>query len=301
MPTNLVAIPGSTVMVPVNIDTAHPDGSTGMVRAELALTFDPNVFEVSAADVQLGSVPEAGAGWHLQAQVNEATGQIGVWINSANAIESTTGGSLVTIAMHVRDNAPAGATGLSIVPWVNPTDSARSYQTSVGDAQSSFLLHPAVTPLGKEPGAPGSVMIADPLPLEGGSLTVASVPGTGPNVLAVIPAPSAIAMATVEQVFSGLQETAQLAQESAVMQPAAILTPESSESGRDHAIRDLALLQQATPGTSQASHASPDDMLAYLTQTTGRGLAGTADDQSADVKDEDYLAALERYFASDSI
>ena len=53
VPTNLVAVPGSTLIVPVNIDTAHPDGSTGMVDAVLALTYDPKVFDVSAADVQL--------------------------------------------------------------------------------------------------------------------------------------------------------------------------------------------------------------------------------------------------------
>ena len=55
--------PGGTVVVPVNIDTAHPDGSTGLVEANLALHFDPQVFTVSAADIQLGSLPAAGNGW----------------------------------------------------------------------------------------------------------------------------------------------------------------------------------------------------------------------------------------------
>jgi hypothetical protein len=302
VPTNLMAIPGSTVMVPVNIDTAHPEGSTGMVRAELALTFDPNVFEVSAADVQLGSVPEAGSGWHLQAQVNEATGQIGVWISSNSAIESVLGGSLVTIAMHVRDNAPAGATGLSIVPWVNPTDGVRSYQTSVGDAQSGFLLHPAVTAQGTEPGAPGSVMIASPLPLEGGSLVVASTPAVGPSAVEVAAnaaASNALAMAMVEQVFSGVEQAAQLAQESTLAQPGAILTVETSEQGRDHGVRDLALLQ-ASSGMGQAAEWLPEDTLATLGQVPARALLGAGADTAGDTADSGDLAGLEAYFAREA-
>jgi hypothetical protein len=114
VPTTLVAIPGGTVEVPVNIDTARPEGSTGMVGALVALTFDPKVFEVAAADVRLGMLPESSSGWQLQAKVNEATGQIGIWL-AGNAIQSTASGSLVTITMHAWDTAPTGATPLTIV------------------------------------------------------------------------------------------------------------------------------------------------------------------------------------------
>ena len=62
-------------MVPVDIDTAHPDGSTGAMEAILALRYNPQVFDVSAADVQLGSLT---AGWQLTAVVNAQTGEIGI-------------------------------------------------------------------------------------------------------------------------------------------------------------------------------------------------------------------------------
>ena len=88
VPTDLAASPGGTVVVPVNIDTARPQGSTGMVDAILALTYDPKVFDVSAADVQLGTVPESGSGWQLKTEVNSQTGIIGVELYSTNPIQS---------------------------------------------------------------------------------------------------------------------------------------------------------------------------------------------------------------------
>jgi hypothetical protein len=274
-----------------------------MVRAELALTFDPNAFDVSAADVQLGSVPEAGSGWHLQAQVNEATGQIGVWICSNTAIESNLGGSLVTIAMHVRDNAPAGATGLSIVPWVNPTDGVRSYQTSVGDAQSSFLLHRVVTASGAEPGAPGFVMIASSLPLGGGSFSSATVPATGPSVLEVAsanPAASnALAMAVVEHLFLGLEQTAHLVEDSVRPQPRAIFISEATNQGAENRIQDLPLLEVPCLW-GEVAEWLPDDYLAFLRRTAKQyeeADVAVPLDEDQSIAEADNLAGLETLFA----
>ena len=61
--------------MPVDIDTAHPDGSTGATEAILALSYNPQLFDVSAADVHLGSLT---AGWQLTAVVNSQTGEIGI-------------------------------------------------------------------------------------------------------------------------------------------------------------------------------------------------------------------------------
>ncbi len=60
LPTTLVGLPGSTVVVPVNIDTAKPVGSNGATEAILALKYNPQVFTVSPADVQAGSLTSAG-------------------------------------------------------------------------------------------------------------------------------------------------------------------------------------------------------------------------------------------------
>ncbi|HYV35174.1 MAG TPA: hypothetical protein VE988_05685, partial [Gemmataceae bacterium] len=78
LPENLVATPGQTVVVPVSLDNARPEGSTGLMEAVLALRYDPAVFTVSAADVHLGTLPASGSGWKLQAVVNAQTGEIGI-------------------------------------------------------------------------------------------------------------------------------------------------------------------------------------------------------------------------------
>ena len=109
LPTDLRAAPGDTVVVPVNIDTARPEDSTGLMEAVLAVQFDPQVFTVSASDVHLGTLPAASSGWQVSAVVNNQTGEIGIDVFSATPISSRASGSLVTITLHVLDSAPWGA------------------------------------------------------------------------------------------------------------------------------------------------------------------------------------------------
>jgi len=156
LPTTLAAAPGTASgWWPVNIDTAKPDGSTGATEAILALKYDPKVFTVSVSDVQVGSLSQ---GWHLTTLVNAQTGEIGIDVFSNTPIQTTDGGSLVTITMHVRDTAPAGATGLTLVNQVNP-NGQRVFTTTVADNQGAFILHPAETATGVQPGTPGMVTV----------------------------------------------------------------------------------------------------------------------------------------------
>ena len=60
IPATLPAVAGGTVTVPVNLDDPRPVGSTGMTEAMLALVYDPKVLSVSAADINLGSIPLSG-------------------------------------------------------------------------------------------------------------------------------------------------------------------------------------------------------------------------------------------------
>ncbi len=142
LPPALAASPGGTVVVPVNIDTARPADSTGMTEAVLALRYNPQYFTVSAADVQLGSLPIAGNGWQLTTMINSQTGQIGVDIYSADPIQTTGGGSLVTVTLHVRDDLSAPAVALSLAGQVNPTGQ-RTFTTMVADGQGPLVLHDA--------------------------------------------------------------------------------------------------------------------------------------------------------------
>src|SRR5277367_571678 len=131
-----------------------------MTEAVLALQYDPKVFEVSAADVQLGTVPQGGSGWQITTQVNAQTGQIGIDLYSTTPITNPAGGSLVVIALQVRDNAPAGATALTLVPSVDPSGGQRVFQTGLTGPEGAFILHQSVTAAGVEPGEPGQVTIA---------------------------------------------------------------------------------------------------------------------------------------------
>ncbi len=133
------AAPGSTVVVPINIDTAKPDGSTGLIEATLALTYDPRVFNVTPADVELGSLTDGG-GWEISSVINARTGEIAIDLFSTSPIQTTVGGSLVNIAMQVRDTAPAGASGLNLVNQVNPTGQ-HVYYTQAADGSSLLVLH----------------------------------------------------------------------------------------------------------------------------------------------------------------
>ena len=152
LPAMLPLTPGGTVVVPINIDTARPFGSTGATEAVLALRYDPQLFSVSASDVHLGSLT---AGWQLTAVVNAQTGEIGIDLFSSSPIRTTVGGSLVGIGMKiVGSESGAGGEGavgseevsglgqspIQLVNQVDPTGQ-RIFRTMVADGQGAFVLH----------------------------------------------------------------------------------------------------------------------------------------------------------------
>jgi hypothetical protein len=129
--------------VPVNIDDAHPAGSTGLIRGQLALTYDPRLFTVSAADVHLGSVLAAGIDWILGVSINQTTGEIAVVFSSTTPINSPVGGSLVTIDLHAITADVFGSVPVALVASVNPTGQ-QVVTTELEDAQGTFTLTPAL-------------------------------------------------------------------------------------------------------------------------------------------------------------
>jgi hypothetical protein len=304
MPTTLVASQGGTVIVPVDIDTARPQGSTGMTDAILALSYDPKAFDVSSADVQLGSLPLGGSGWQLKTDVNAATGLIGVELCSNIPIQTTAGGSLITINMHVREGAPAGASGLTILPYVGSSNGVRVYETSVSDAQGLFTLHPAQTAFGIEPGAPGLVTIPANTMDDESSLQVVSADMKSPastNTLDVqLPmstASNTLSLSKVEQVLGNLEEVARVAHDSILTQPNAVLTTEGCEQAH-FGIRDLALLQSQL-ASGQSAEWLPDDLMAQLSQAPRQDLVRAWVETEASMEDTN-LAGLDAYFADES-
>jgi hypothetical protein len=194
LPASLQATPGSTVVVPVTIDDARPDGSTGMTEATLALRFDPRFFSVSAADVELGSLPKSGSGWQLSTVINAQTGEIGIDLFSSTPIQTADSGSLVTIALHVRDNAPAGPVGLELVNQVNPAG-FRAFTTTVADALGAFVIHMA-------PESAQDVMVS------GDQTAAPALPNMATAASTAVRPPSTAVQATsLDEVFGAFQES----------------------------------------------------------------------------------------------
>ncbi|HWY88688.1 MAG TPA: cohesin domain-containing protein, partial [Gemmataceae bacterium] len=132
--------PNGIVSVQVMLDHPPPEGSTGMTEAHMALTYDPSVLTVSTKDITLGTIP--GAGWKLAAEVDAATGQIGItlYILSRTPITAEQVGSLVHIAFHVVPGAAVPATAIQLVNEVTPN--GQRFVTDVDDDQGPLVLSP---------------------------------------------------------------------------------------------------------------------------------------------------------------
>jgi hypothetical protein len=142
------------VSVPVMLDDPHPEGSTGMTEAILALTYDPSVLSVSAADIRAGTIPALGSGWHLNAVVDQATGQIGIELFSTTPITTAQAGSLVTIGFHVRGDQDGVRLAWLEAPAVQVVTSitvnGQTFITQVADDQGQFTLTPGSDSLAAE-------------------------------------------------------------------------------------------------------------------------------------------------------
>ena len=138
---------GSPV-VSVMIDHPDPEGSTGLTSVTLALTYDPALLSVSAADITLGSLPGGGTGWQLSAVVDQSTGQIGIQLYSLTPFTVNQAGSLVNIAFHLIV-APTGVSpqALPTVQLVDAvTPNGQWFGTGVADSQGALILSSGVDP-----------------------------------------------------------------------------------------------------------------------------------------------------------
>jgi hypothetical protein len=141
IPANLHVAVDGTLRVPVNIDNPHPAGSTGLIEAHLALTYDPEQFAVSMGDVHLGSILAASGDWSLAATVNALTGEIAIALSSSSPITSSAGGSLVIIDFHAISSA-ASVSSIALVSSINRSGQ-QVIRTELEDAQGAFTLSPA--------------------------------------------------------------------------------------------------------------------------------------------------------------
>jgi hypothetical protein len=136
--------------IPILLDDPHPEGSTGMTEAVLALKYDPSVLSVSSSDITLGSIPSLGQDWRLTSVVDQVTGQIAITLYSTTPITAGRAGSLVDIAFHVREESEPGA-GRPLAATVDLVHSVvlndGESLTQVDDVQGPLVLGPGVDSL----------------------------------------------------------------------------------------------------------------------------------------------------------
>ncbi len=255
LPTKLQVAPNGTVVVPVNIDTAHPDGSTGALEAVLALRYDPRIFNVSAADVQLGTLT---AGWQLTTVVNSQTGEIGLDLLGSTPFQTTAGGSLVIITMQqvgsgqwaVGSNAGAALSlaPLSLVNQVDPTGK-RMFTTMVADSQGAFVLQ---MNSGQWPAGGGQLALAN-------SFLAADETVSSPEFTAYVPLPTARLFPSLAAHFS---LPASPVEETGFEQPAELLRMELADQALT-GLQGLALPVPSPMGTEidWAADVSPANLL----------------------------------------
>jgi hypothetical protein len=296
LPTDLQAAVGETVIVPVYLDTARPEGSTGLMEAVLALRYDPKVFTVSAQDVQLGSLPASGSGWRLQAVINAQTGEIGVDLYSAKPIVSAGGGSLVTLTLHVLANTPAGESSINLVRSVNPTGQ-RQYVTTASDAAGPYILHPAVTD-STDAGVDCRVTVPSVKTMEAASVpktffVASAAPGAvveaTPATASVQTSGQELALGLMERIFGDLESANLQLRDGELAQPGAELDPEWT--GKRSEAQEVALTLALD---SAAADWAPEDYLVYLGQKARRNAKASVLDllQGEGAADADGMAEL---------
>ncbi len=129
---------GGVVSVPVMLDSAMPVGSTGLTEATLALTYDPHVLRVAAADVRLGSLPALGTGWTVTSVVDAAGGQLAIELYSPTPLDVAAAGSLVQVDFDVLPGA-VGSTTVNLVGAVDP-NGGRWFCTNLADTEGAMAL-----------------------------------------------------------------------------------------------------------------------------------------------------------------
>jgi hypothetical protein len=142
MPTDLAAVQGSVVTVPISIDHLFDsNGHQGLSAFDLELTFDPNVFTVTPTDVSQGSLltnPPPNGTWHLE-PIADTPGAVflsGDFSSPAEIVTSQTGGVLANINFHINGSASIGNSTIHVVvpPQTGPD----------GFSSGAFYLFPGL-------------------------------------------------------------------------------------------------------------------------------------------------------------
>lgn len=102
IPDNLVGAPAAVVSVPVNVDTA-----AGIRAAEIRLSYDTNLLDLTEAAVTAGTVWASATDTQVTANVNDAAGTVVIFISSSSDLTAISG-SLVQLGFTIASNATIG-------------------------------------------------------------------------------------------------------------------------------------------------------------------------------------------------
>lgn len=105
LPAGLVAKPGATIHVPVNISDYGDIGSL-----DLTILYDTSLLDLSNGDVTLG---QAGAGWTLVQNANDSIGKLRLTLYRAQTMDGGPG-EMIDLAFHIPLAAPSGAPAVSL-------------------------------------------------------------------------------------------------------------------------------------------------------------------------------------------
>jgi hypothetical protein len=130
----------SPQLVSVMLDDPHPQGSTGLTEAILALSYDPSALSVSAADITLGSIPADGTGWQIESVIDATKGQIGIVLYSSAPIDASEAGSLVNIAFHVLPGDPRVPPTTTVQLLNTAIPNGQDFTTLLADSQGGLAL-----------------------------------------------------------------------------------------------------------------------------------------------------------------
>jgi len=261
LPSTLQVGADGTVVVPINIDDPRPPGSTGLIEAELALTYNPRLFTVSPADVHAGSLL-AGGHWSVVPTIDQATGQIGIALSSSTPISSATGGSLVTIDFHPT-GAGSGQAQFALVASVMPN--GQYVMTELEDTLGTFTLTPAPTN-SFEPRIDGVV-----------TLTPAAALVSPPVVLATETS-SVVAPVEVQALASSTVATTV----SATLATTSVVLPEESDESVNRLTADTVTQHLSAMHTAAAPAAPITGLVFQLANTSSANAQGSAGPHPAD-------------------
>jgi hypothetical protein len=152
IPTDLIADAGSSLNIPLNIDSIVDLTGSGLTSAELVIEYDPAAVEVQ--QVLLGKLlTDSPGAWFVNARIDAAAGRVIVSVAGTEPIEGLFSGELVRLQAKVKPDAPAGGTAINLAATAG--DSAVRTQLNEG-----FLtLIPAPTDRANDPGVDGLLRI----------------------------------------------------------------------------------------------------------------------------------------------